>query len=201
MINLGTLTETDDKKEPTLRQPVNSSVEERSSSEKTDVKEQIVDKLLDIKKKQHELESDKEQIIEKAEKVDKEVDKEEIVDKLVDIKKKQQELEEAKKDFFSDTVGEASEQSESQNKVKVDKSENAVAEPDNEVVKNDSVGLNSKTEIPTATLTVDQDDIQSLIKLPDASNQTQQKPILSTSPIPGGSLAPSGLPLVAPANP
>ena len=87
MINLGTLTETDDKKEPTLRQPVNSSVEERSSSEKTDVKEQIVDKLLDIKKKQHELESDKEQIIEKAEKVDKEVDKEEIEDKLVDIKK------------------------------------------------------------------------------------------------------------------
>merc|ERR1712212_708829 len=115
MINLGTLTETDTKEEPTLRQPVNSSVEEKSSSEKTDVKEQIVDKLLDIKKKQHELESDKEQIIEKAEKVDKEVDKEEIVDKLVDIKKKQQELDEAKKDFFSDTVGEASEQSESQN--------------------------------------------------------------------------------------
>merc|ERR550517_1605135 len=82
MINLGTLTETDDKKEPTLRQPVNSSVEERSSSEKTDVKEQIVDKLLDIKKKQHELETDKEQIIEKAEKVDKEAYKEEIVDKL-----------------------------------------------------------------------------------------------------------------------
>merc|ERR1711974_318763 len=90
-----------EKKEPTLLRPVNNSVEEKSSSEKTDVKEQIVDKLLDIKKKQHQLETDKEKIIEKAEKVEKETDKEEIVDKLVDIKKKQQELEEAKKDFFS----------------------------------------------------------------------------------------------------
>merc|ERR1712192_66085 len=76
LVNLVALTETD-RKEPTLRQTVNNSVEEKSSSEKTDVKEQIVDKLMDIKKKQNELESDKEQIIEKAEKVEKEVDKEE----------------------------------------------------------------------------------------------------------------------------
>merc|ERR1711974_536409 len=174
--------------------------EEKSSSEKTDVKEQIVDKLLDIKKKQHQLETDKEQIIEKAEKVEKETDKEEIVDKLVDIKKKQQELEEAKKDFFSDTVADDSEQSESQNKVNTDKSENAIAEPANAVIRNDSVGVNSKTEIgkEPATLNVDQDDIQSLIKLPEASNQTQQQ-VLPTSPIPGGgSSAPaSSLPLVA----
>merc|ERR1711974_318132 len=112
-----------DRKEPTLLRPVNNSVEEKSSSEKTDVKEQIVDKLLDIKKKQHQLETDKEQIVEK------ETDKEEIVDKLVDIKKKRQELEEAKKDFFSDTVADDSEQVKSQNKVNTDKSENAIAEP------------------------------------------------------------------------
>merc|ERR1711913_197669 len=172
----------------------------KSSSEKTDVKEQIVDKLLDIKKKQHQLETDKEKIIEKAEKVEKETDKEEIVDKLVDIKKKQQELEEAKKDFFSDTVADDSEQSESQNKVNTDKSENAIAEPANAVIRNDSVGVNSKTEIgkEPATLNVDQDDIQSLIKLPEASNQTQQQ-VLPTSPIPGvGASAPaSSLPLLA----
>merc|ERR1712108_29608 len=169
-INLGTLTKTD-RKEPTLLRPVNNSVEEKSSSEKTDVKEQIVDKLLDIKKKQHQLETDKE----------------EIVEKLVDIKKKQQELEEAKKDFFSDTVADDSEQVESQNKVNTDKSENAIAEPANAVIRNDSVGVNSKTEIgkEPATLNVDQDDIQSLIKLPEASNQTQQQ-VLPTSPIPGG---------------
>merc|ERR1712108_48069 len=148
-INLGTLTKTD-RKEPTLLRPVNNSVEEKSSSEKTDVKEQIVDKLLDIKKKQ-------------------------------------QELEEAKKDFFSDTVADDSEQVESQNKVNTDKSENAIAEPANAVIRNDSVGVNSKTEIgkEPATLNVDQDDIQSLIKLPEASNQTQQQ-VLPTSPIPGG---------------
>merc|ERR1712108_45187 len=148
-INLGTLTKTD-RKEPTLLRPVNNSVEEKSSSEK-------------------------------------ETDKEEIVDKLVDIKKKQQELEEAKKDFFSDTVADDSEQVESQNKVNTDKSENAIAEPANAVIRNDSVGVNSKTEIgkEPATLNVDQDDIQSLIKLPEASNQTQQQ-VLPTSPIPGG---------------
>merc|ERR1712108_83647 len=148
-INLGTLTKTD-RKEPTLLRPVNNSVEEKSSSEKTDVKEQKVDKLLDIKKKQ-------------------------------------QELEEAKKDFFSDTVADDSEQVESQNKVNTDKSENAIAEPANAVIRNDSVGVNSKTEIgkEPATLNVDQDDIQSLIKLPEASNQTQQQ-VLPTSPIPGG---------------
>ena len=187
-INLGTLSETD-RKEPTLRSSVNNSVEEKSSSEKTDVKEQLVDKLMDIKKKQNELETDKEQIIQKAEKVDKETDKEEIVDKLVDIKKKQQELEEAKKDFFSDTVKDDSEQVESQNKVNTDKSENAIAEPANTVTRNGSVRLNSKkTEIAkeAPTLNVDQEDIESLIKLPEASNQTQQQ-VLPTSPIPGGS--------------
>merc|ERR1739838_287464 len=155
----------------------------------------------DIKKKQNELESDKEQIIEKAEKVEKDVDKEEIVDKLVDIKKKQQELDEAKKDFFS--VRDDSEQSERQNKVNTDKSENAISEQDN-VVKNDLAGLDSKPGIPkeSPTLNVDQDDIQSLIKLPEeASNQTVQQPVFPTSPIPViGSLAPSSLPIVASTN-
>ena len=187
-INLGTLSEAD-RKEPTLRSSVNNSVEEKSSSEKTDVKEQIVDKLMDIKKKQNQLETDKEQIIQKAEKVDKDTDKEEIVDKLVDIKKKQQELEEAKKDFFSDTVKDDSEQVESQNIANTDKSENAIAEPANAVTRNGSVRLNSKkTEIAkeAPTLNVDQEDIESLIKLPEASNQTQQQ-VLPTSPIPGGS--------------
>ena len=204
-INLGTLTKTDRKEDSTLR-PVNNSVEEKSSSEKTDVKEQIVDKLLDIKKKQHELETDKEKIIEKAEKVEKETDKEEIVDKLVDIKKKQQELEEAKKDFFSDTVADDSEQIESQSKVNTDKPENAIPESANTVIiRNDSAGLNSKTEIAkeTATLNVDQDDIQSLIKLPEASNQTQQQQLLTPPPIPGGggALPPaSSLPLAASNN-
>ena len=198
-INLGTLSEAD-RKEPTLRSSVNNSVEEKSSSEKTDVKEQLVDKLMDIKKKQNELETDKEQIIQKAEKVDKDTDKEEIVDKLVDIKKKQQELEEAKKDFFSDTVKDDSEQVESQNKANTD----AIAEPANAVTRNGSVRLNSKkTEIAkeAPTLNVDQEDIESLIKLPEASNQTQQQ-VLPTSPIPGGSpslasAASASLPVVA----
>ena len=198
-INLGTLSEAV-RKEPTLRSSVNNSVEEKSSSEKTDVKEQLVDKLMDIKKKQNELETDKEQIIQKAEKVDKDTDKEEIVDKLVDIKKKQQELEEAKKDFFSDTVKDDSEQVESQNKANTD----AIAEPANAVTRNGSVRLNSKkTEIAkeAPTLNVDQEDIESLIKLPEASNQTQQQ-VLPTSPIPGGSpslasAASASLPVVA----
>lgn len=201
-INLGTLSERV-RKEPTLRSSVNNSVEEKSSSEKTDVKEQLVDKLMDIKKKQNELETDKEQIIQKAEKVDKETDKEEIVDKLVDIKKKQQELEEAKKDFFSDTVKDDSERVESQNKANTDKSENTIAEPANAVTRNGSVRLNSKkTEIAkeTPTLNVDQEDIESLIKLPEASNQTQQQ-VLPTSPIPAGSslaaAASASLPVVA----
>ena len=201
-INLGTLSEAD-RKEPTLRSSVNNSVEEKSSSEKTDVKEQIVDKLMDIKKKQNQLETDKEQIIQKAEKVDKDTDKEEIVDKLVDIKKKQQELEEAKKDFFSDTVKDDSERVESQNKANTDKSENAIAEPANTVTRNGSVRLNSKkTEIAkeAPTLNVDQEDIESLIKLPEASNQTQQQ-VLPTSPIPAGSslaaAASASLPVVA----
>ena len=210
-INLGTLSEAD-RKEPTLKSSVNNSVEEKSSAEKTDVKEQIVDKLLDIKKKQQELETDKEQIIEKAEKVDKDTDKEEIVDKLVDIKKKQQELEEAKKDFFSDTDdsdsdSDDSEQVESQNKGNTDKSENAIAEPVNAVTRNDTVWLNSKrTELAkeAPTLNVDQEDIQTLIKLPEASNQTLQQ-VLPTSPIPGGSSlasAPSSsLPVAAPTTP
>ena len=208
-INLGTLSEAV-RKEPTLRSSVNNSVEEKSSSEKTDVKEQLVDKLMDIKKKQNELETDKEQIIQKAEKVDKDTDKEEIVDKLVDIKKKQQELEEAKKDFFSDTDdsdSDDSEQVESQNKGNTDKSENAIAEPVNAVTRNDTVWLNSKrTELPkeAPTLNVDQEDIQTLIKLPEASNQTLQQ-VLPTSPIPGGSSlasAPSSsLPVAAPTTP
>ena len=136
-ISLANLTKTE-RKEPTLMS-TNNSVGERSSSEQSDVKEQIVDKLLDIKKKQHELETDKEQVIEKAEKVERDTDKEEIVDKLVDIKKKQQELEEAKKDFFSDTVGETAS---SEGKVI---SENTIAESEN-VKTNDSINTERKNE-------------------------------------------------------
>merc|ERR1712025_1491927 len=139
-----------EKKEPTLNLPLNNSVEEAASSsaEKTDVKEKLVDKLMDIKKKQTELETDKEQ----------------IVDKLVDIKKKQQELEEAKKDFLSDTD---------------DSDHSEQVENANAVTKNDTVGLASKkTEL---AMNVNQDDIQSLIKLPESSNQTQQQ-VLPTSP-------------------
>ena len=159
LINLATLAVVE-KKEPTLNLPLNNSVEEAASSsaEKTDVKEKLVDKLMDIKKKQTELETDKEQIIQKAEKVDKDTDKEEIVDKLVDIKKKQQELEEAKKDFFSDTD---------------DSDDSEQVENANAVTKNDTVGLVSKKS--DIAMNVDQADIQSLIKLPESSNQTQQQ--------------------------
>ena len=188
-ISLANLTKTE-REEPTLMS-TNNSVGERSSSEQSDVKEQIVDKLLDIKKKQHELETDKEQVIEKAEKVEKDTDKEEIVDKLVDIKKKQQELEEAKKDFFSDTVGETAS---SEGKVN---SGSTIAESEN-VKTNDSINMERKNE--TLTLNVNQDDIQSLIELPDPSNTTKE----ATPPLPlpsTMSTLPSSLPSPAPISP
>ena len=186
-ISLANLTKSE-RKEPTLMS-TNNSVGERSSSEQSDVKEQIVDKLLDIKKKQHELETDKEQVIEKAEKVERDTDKEEIVDKLVDIKKKQQELEEAKKDFFSDTVGETAS---SEGKVI---SENTIAESEN-VKTNDSINTERKNE--TLTLNVNQEDIQSLIELPDPSNFTKEP----TPPLPSTmSTLSSNLPSPAPISP
>jgi len=187
LINLATLAVVE-KKEPTLNLPLNNSVEEAASSsaEKTDVKEKLVDKLMDIKKKQTELETDKEQIIQKAEKVDKDTDKEEIVDKLVDIKKKQQELEEAKKDFFSDTD---------------DSDDSEQVENANGVTKNDTVGLVSKKS--DIAMNVDQDDIQSLIKLPESSNQTQQQvlPTASTAAVGSPSVPlspPASVPQTAP---
>ena len=143
-INLGSLIGLEVKKQATTLMPVNNSVEKKISAESSDVKEQIVDKLKDIKKKQHELETDKEKIIEKAEKVEKDTDKEEIVDKLVDIKKKQQALEEAKKDFFSDTVGDASEKSE--NKVNTDNSKNTISESESPAKNNSNSESESQRE-------------------------------------------------------
>ena len=55
-INLGSLIGLEVKKQATTLMPVNNSVEKKISAESSDVKEQIVDKLKDIKKKQHELE-------------------------------------------------------------------------------------------------------------------------------------------------
>ena len=188
-INLGSLIGLEVKKQATTLMPVNNSVEKKISAENSDVKEQIVDKLKDIKKKQHELETDKEKIIEKAEKVEKDTDKEEIVDKLVDIKKKQAALEEAKKDFFSDTVGDASEKSE--NKVNTDNSKNTISESESPAKNNSNSESESQRE--GAPLTVDQDDIRSLIKLPDASNLTAVDQLVSS--------ASSATPGVTPASP
>ena len=190
-INLGSLIGLEVKKQATTLMPVNNSVEKKISAENSDVKEQIVDKLKDIKKKQHELETDKEKIIEKAEKVEKDTDKEEIVDKLVDIKKKQAALEEAKKDFFSDTVGDASEKSE--NKVNTDNSKNTISESESPAKNNSNSESESQRE--GAPLTVDQDDIRSLIKLPDASNLTAVDQLVSSAS-PGVTPASPTIPLL-----